>query len=197
MFIFPIPALLALASIVDPVGGELLTKLFKEHNDRLLSIANDILENHADSEDAVSITFTKVWKHIDEFENKKEDEIKKLLTTYVINSAKDVRKHRNTKKNRTVSLMQEDCDGNYKEIDIPDSINLDDLLLRDESIEAVVRCMNNLSDEDRQILILKYEFGYSSKKIAEVMNMNANTVDSRIFRAKKKLYPMLKEYYNG
>lgn len=113
MFIFPISTLLTLASIVDPIGGALLTKLFKEHNNRLLSIANDILENHADSEDAVSITFTKVWKHIDEFENKKEDEIKKLLTTYVINSAKDVRKHRNTKKNRTVSLVNDDGEGNY------------------------------------------------------------------------------------
>ncbi len=197
MLIFPISELLSMALAVDPVGGALLTKLFDDHNDRLLSIANDVLENHADAEDAVSITFFKVWKHIDEFENKKEDDIKKLLTTYVINSAKDVKKHRNTKKNRTVSLVKDDGEGNYEEIDIPDSINIEELMLRNESIQEIVRCMNKLPDEDRQILVLKYEFGYSSKKIAEVMNMNANTVDSRIFRAKKKLYEMLKEYYNG
>ena len=70
-------------------------------------------------------------------------------------------------------------------------------MLRNESIQEVARCMNKLSDEDRHILLLKYEFGYSSKKIAEVMNMNSNTIDSRIFRAKKKIYEMLKEYYNG
>lgn len=198
MFIFPIPVLLTLASIVDPIGGALLTKLYEEHNDRLLSVANGILENYADAEDAVSITFTKVWKHIEEFENKNEDEIRKLLTTYAVNSAKDVRKSKNAKKNRTVSLTKVDNDGNYKEYDVPDySINLDDLLLRDECIREVGGCMDRLSDEDREILLLRYEFDYSTKKIAEVMNMNANTVDSRIFRAKKKLGEMLKEYYNG
>ena len=118
------------------------------------------------------------------------------MTTYAINSAKDVKKHRNTKKNRTVSLVKDDGEGNYEEIDIPDSVNIEELLLRKESIQEVTRCVDKLSDEDRHILLLKYEFSYSSKKIAEVMNMNANTVDSRIFRAKKKLYEMLKEHYN-
>ena len=52
MFIFPISTLLAVASIVDPIGGALLTKLYEEHNERLLSIADGILNNYADAEDA-------------------------------------------------------------------------------------------------------------------------------------------------
>ncbi len=197
MFIFPISTLLAVASIVDPIGGALLTKLYEEHNERLLSIADGILNNYADAEDAVSITFSKVWIHIESFENKNEDEIKKLLTTYVVNTAKDVRKSKNAKKNRTISLTKIDDEGNFKEFDILDSLDLDEILLRAERIKEVGECIDKLPEEDRQIILLRYKFDYSTKKIAEVMNMNANTVDSRMFRAKKKLYEMLKEYYNG
>ena len=98
MFIIPISTLLAVASAVDPVGGALLTKLFEEHNERMLYIAGGILNNHEDAEDAVALTFEKVWKHIDSFENKKDDELKKLLTTYVVNTAKDVRKNKKCQK---------------------------------------------------------------------------------------------------
>ena len=96
-----------------------------------------------------------------------------------------------------MSLTQSDDGGNFKEYDIPDDFDMDELMLRKENIVEVAKSMDKLNEDDRQMLLLRYSYNYSTKMIAEAMSMNPNTVDSRLFRAKKKLYIMLKEYYNG
>lgn len=79
MFIIPVNYLIAFATIVDPEGGELLSKLFEEHHKHLYCVAYGVLKNHADSEDAVSIAFMNAWTNIDTFIGINDEQAIKLI----------------------------------------------------------------------------------------------------------------------
>ena len=77
-------------------------------------------------------------------------------------------------------------------MDIPDeSQSPEQLLERSLTQEAVQRGLQSLSEEQRQILLLREIQGLSYEEIAETLDLEAGTVKSRIFRARKKLCAFL------
>ena len=50
-----------------------------------------------------------------------------------------------------------------------------------------------LNYDEKLILILYYAEGYNSKEIAQILDINKNTVRSKIMRAKNKIKDTLKE----
>ena len=74
-----------------------------------------------------------------------------------------------------------------------DKAVLDELnkLIADE--EALIRAIDQLSEENRQIVICKYLFEMSSAEIGDIMNLQEKTVNVRLFRARKQLQELLKQ----
>lgn len=59
---------------------------------------------------------------------------------------------------------------------------------RDESeIISLKNALSRLSDEEREIIILYYCAGYSSKEIGKIMKLSDSTVRSKVMRANEKL----------
>ena len=50
--------------------------------------------------------------------------------------------------------------------------------------------LNKLEDEDRTIILLFYNDGYKVKEISKMLNMNVNTVKTKLSRARKKIEKM-------
>jgi RNA polymerase sigma-70 factor (ECF subfamily) len=53
--------------------------------------------------------------------------------------------------------------------------------------ERVERFLEVLDERDRVMLILKEVEGFSIEEIAEIMELNGNTVKVRLFRARRKI----------
>lgn len=88
----------------------------------------------------------------------------------------------------TVSLNVQSPDGEEGELEIPDERALpEEELLRTAARDAVRRGLQILPDDQRQILLLREINGLSYDEIAYVLQLEAGTVKSRIFRARKKL----------
>jgi len=51
-------------------------------------------------------------------------------------------------------------------------------------VEELMSC---LDERDRTMLVLKEVQGFSVEEIAEIMEINANTVKVRLFRARQKI----------
>ena len=51
----------------------------------------------------------------------------------------------------------------------------------------LVRAMQMLSDEERQIVVLSVLQGYTAREIAVIVNSPQGTVSSKLFRAFKKM----------
>lgn len=47
---------------------------------------------------------------------------------------------------------------------------------------------------ERYILILYYEMGYSSKDISKILNINENTLKTKISRSKMKIKKIIEKY---
>ena len=192
--IFINSVLFSIYSAVDPVGAALLQKLFDCHYAKLLGIANQILRNHADAEEAVSDAYFKVWRHLDEFEALSEVDTIMKLTVITKNSARDRQRKNNAKKNQKDSLVYEE-DDTLKEFDIPDmDSNPEFLTITQERVEKVTEYIDALPEPDHTIFILKFKFRQQSSEIAKQLGMTRSQVDNRVSRARVQLREDLKEW---
>jgi len=62
-----------------------------------------------------------------------------------------------------------------------------DISERLEARQRVERLLDGLDERDRLMLILKEVEGFSIEEIADVLNLNANTVKVRLFRARRRV----------
>lgn len=88
--------------------------------------------------------------------------------------------YRKSKKNKTLSEFNES-------ISVSDE-NIEDKLILKEDIKTSLLKLNT---EERKTMILIYYLGFSYKEAAEIMNCPIKTIDSRIYRASKKLINIL------
>ncbi|MBQ8512848.1 MAG: sigma-70 family RNA polymerase sigma factor, partial [Clostridia bacterium] len=115
------------------------------------------------------------------------------LFRIAVNCAKDAQ--RTSGRHRTVSLTQEDEDGEGAEWDLPETNEEflpEESLDKRERITGIRRAIGELPDEQRQVLILRdlHELPYS--QIAELLSLELGTVKSRLNRARQNLKNILK-----
>ena len=53
--------------------------------------------------------------------------------------------------------------------------------------DLVTKLLDKVSEEDRQLLMLKEVEGHSVEELAEITGMNENTIKVKLFRARQKL----------
>ena len=58
---------------------------------------------------------------------------------------------------------------------------------RAEAKELVERMLERLPEQDRQLLLLKEVEGFSVEELAEILDLNVNTVKVRLFRARGRI----------
>jgi RNA polymerase sigma-70 factor (ECF subfamily) len=61
-------------------------------------------------------------------------------------------------------------------------------------VEKLLDC---LEERDRMMLILKEVQGFSVEEIAEILEINGNTVKVRLFRARQKIMERMKRRRRG
>lgn len=67
-------------------------------------------------------------------------------------------------------------------------------LMAAESQETVQKALGQLSELDRQILMLKYSEGWSYRDLSEHLGVQEDTIEYRLMRARKNLRRLLREY---
>ena len=68
-----------------------------------------------------------------------------------------------------------------------------DISDRLEARQRLERLLDGLDERDRLMLILKEVEGFSIEEIAEVLDLNANTVKVRLFRARRRVVNRARE----
>lgn len=145
-----------------------------ENLERLLySIGWSMLSNNEDCADAVQETLMKAWKNRDTIQNKKV--FKTWLIRIMINTCKDILRRR--QKNQWVPIDEQDL--SILEPGIGDG--------------EVSKALNNLSEEQRVVMVLRYKEGYKIREIAEMLSLPMSTVTARIQRSKVYLKRALAE----
>ena len=171
-------------------GGELdaFEELVHAHEKTVYNLALRMTGNPQDAEDMAQEAFLKAYRSLPEFRG--ESKFSVWLYRIVSNVCLD---HlRKQSRRPSSSLTMEDDDGEEQQFDVPDeSASPEKLLEQKLTREAVQRGLNQLPDEQRQILLLRELRGLSYEEIGEALGLEAGTVKSRIFRARKRLCAFL------
>lgn len=74
---------------------------------------------------------------------------------------------------------------------LQENITASDSLEQQEERKILLDAVLALGDPDAKIVILKYYFGYPTKKIAEIFGLKENTVDQKVRRSLAKVKTIL------
>jgi RNA polymerase sigma-70 factor (ECF subfamily) len=156
--------------------------LYELYADYALRTAYAITKNKYDASDIVQETFIKVYKNIDSFAADKP--FKPWFYRILINECNRYLNWKN--KNGVTSDNLEEHINNAQN-------PLDDHNKYDDLYQAI----SGLDDIYRIPIILKYLNDLPEKDVAETLNVNVNTLKSRLFKARQKLKDLLRREVNA
>lgn len=179
-----------LRTVESVLGGDVnaFETLVLSYEKNVYNLALRMVKNPEDASDMAQEAFIRAYNSLASFRG--ESKFSVWLYGIVSNVCLDFLRSRS--RHPTVSLSVENDEGEETELDIPDESQSPEALLeRRLTRDSVRRGLDALSEEYRQILLLREIQGLSYDEIAETLSMELGTVKSRIFRARKKLCDFL------
>ena len=166
--------------------------IVRAHEATVFHLALRQLGNREDAEDAAQEAFLKAYTALASFRG--DSRLSVWLYRITNNVCIDFLRRRR----ETVSLSQENEDGEPLELELPDE-RFDPAALaeRKDLREQVGKALQALPPDAREILLLRELGGQSYEEIAETLSLDLGTVKSRIFRARKKLCALLEGNFSG
>jgi RNA polymerase sigma-70 factor (ECF subfamily) len=158
----------------DPRAFELLVDRYAK---TLFALAYSLLGNAADAEDALQETLIGAYRHVGKFEGRSS--VKTWLTKILVRQV--ARVHRSRKNRRPVSIGE-------MEIERPDRAGIADGKM------DVKQMLSVLSEEHREVMVLREIEGLSYEEMAEVLDVPRGTVESRLHRARQFLKERFANY---
>lgn len=165
----------AYISTVDtPTEKELIAQLYNAYKQFMYNISMSLLGNKEDAEDAVQDSFVRIIKNLDKIQNPYSRKTKSYITVITKNICLDhLKKQQNMQKVCPDGKIYEDDSAQQAEIDI--------------SYEKIIKNMKQLSPRLKSIAFLYYVQQLPTGDIAEMLNIEPNTVHVYLSRIRKTL----------
>ncbi|MGH9776100.1 MAG: RNA polymerase sigma factor [Candidatus Acidiferrales bacterium] len=169
---------------------EAFEELVRRHQQRVFAVVGGILRRREDVEDVAQQVFLKAYVSIRRFDMRSA--FSTWLYKVAVNECWDyLRKKKVRPLLYEADLSEEQVQkmGSYVASgNVPASPSE-----RAQYREYAERLLDQLSDEDRQILVLKEVEGFPVEEIATIFDLNVNTVKVRLFRARARLVKFSRE----
>ena len=170
--------------------GELILK----YENFVYNTVYHAIGNRDDAFDVSQEVFIKAFRALKNFRG--DCKFSTWLYRIAINASKDYIREKS--KRRTVSLSDwtDEENGNKPPDIIEDSIDAkpEESYERNETRDSVRKAIANLSEDHRNVIVLRDIEGYSYEEIADMLNLEIGTVKSRISRARNAIKENLKEW---
>jgi len=177
------------ALIEDFLSGneQAFNRLVLRHQKRAFNIAFRFLGNYDDASDVVQDAFVRAYKHLRKFRG--ESRFSTWFCSIILNLARN--KYRKRKRFYSLDEPIRTGEGELK-VEIPDcSEGPDEALERKETQHRIHACLNRLSPELREIIILRDIQGMNYNHISHILNCAEGTVKSRLHRGRLELRKLL------
>ena len=143
-----------------------------------------MLGSGPEAEDVGQETFIRFYRALGTF--REDSSLKTYLTRIAINLSLNALKRRRRLRDRFVRRDEE----NFAEPSISGDREID----RNEQSRMIHRAIDRLDPKHRAVVVLRMLNGYSTKETAELLEVPAGTVLSRLSRGMKRLEELLKPY---
>lgn len=156
-----------------------LKELYDLYIDQALRVATAITRNREHAKDAVQEAWIRVFRHFGSY--KADQPFEPWLFRILTNECKRIMK-RETK----IFWFRK----KLEMVEVSYTVTETDL---DSDLAHLQEAIQSLKDLYRIPIILKYLQGFSEKEIAEVLDLNINTVKSRLLKGRQKLRDALEK----
>jgi len=148
----------------------------------ILNYIYRLVGNNYEAEDLAQEAFIKAFQKFESLEDR--DKARSWLYSIARNVTIDYFRRN---KHRSIPLDEMILD-NYARAT---AVDYRDDVLKKEVSKEIASALEKLSEQDRMIVKLLYFEGFSYKEIGEVLNINQNTLKSRLHRARKVLLTVM------
>ena len=162
----------AIDTIEQPSAFE---QVYKTYRGLMFHIANNILHNPQDAEDAVHNALVAIGENIQKIDAPVCPKTKGYVVTIVESKAIDI--YRKKQRQKMIAFSEEIAG---TETAMPET-------------QGIARCFARLPDRYRHILLLKYRYGYTNRELAKLLEISEANAIKLTQRAKDKLDQFCRE----
>lgn len=159
---------------------------------RIVNYASAMVHDAGAAEDVAQETFVRAWRGLGRFRGES------TFKTWLYRIATNVARTHLDRRGRRARIADRSLDDEAEPLqagDVPSPApDAETSLVRREAID---RALSELPDELRQALVLRDVEGLDYKEIAGVTGAPIGTVESRIFRARRRLRTLLRPLVTG
>lgn len=168
--------LIYLQMIETPDDQSKFERIYDKYLGLMYHIALKILENHEDAEDAVHQAFVSIAENIKTIHPAECPETKSYIVITVESKSIDIIRYRK----RVTNVIE--FDETMWGIEIPN-----------EDMFDMAARIGRLPARYREVLLLRFDNGYSTKEIAKILNLSPSNAEKLIWRAKTALQKLIDE----
>ena len=169
--------------------------MIREYGGRLLSVARRFVRSEEDARDVLQSAYLSAFRAMDCFEGGAQ--LSTWLHRIVVNTALMRLRSKRRKPEESIEdlLPAFQSDGHHVEQFSDWSTPADELIQREEVRHAVRRCIEQLPEQYRSVLLLRDIEERSTQEAAELLAMTPAAVKVRLHRARQALSTLLRREY--
>ncbi len=162
--------------ITDKDKEEILSELMTAHSQKVYLLAYSFVKDRGMAEDISQEVFIKCYRHIDKYRG--EASVTSWIYRITVNTSKDF-----LRKNKLVNLIYP---RQFFENKL-DSESSEEIFMKQNRKDQLLQIIFRLPIKYREILVLYYFHEQKIDEIAVSLNINSNTVRTRLARGRDKL----------
>jgi RNA polymerase sigma-70 factor (ECF subfamily) len=173
---------------------EAFEELVRRHQHRVFAVAGGILRRREDVEDIAQQVFVKAYFSLKRFDQRAA--FSTWLYKITVNECWDLLRK---KKVRPLLYESDLSEEQAQQFGAAERLESGDQDISDklEAQQRVERLLEGLDERDRMMLVLKEVEGFAIEEIAEILDLNANTVKVRLFRARRRIVNQVHKSKDG
>jgi len=173
---------------------EAFEELVRRHQHRVFGVAGGILHRREDVEDIAQQVFVKAYFSLKRFDQRAA--FSTWLYKITVNECWDLLRKKKVRPLLYESDLSEEQAQLFSASERLDS-GAQDVSDKLEAQQQVENLLQGLDERDRMMLILKEVEGFGIEEIAEILDLNANTVKVRLFRARRRIVNQVRRRRDG
>ena len=154
------------------------TLIYNQHKTKIYNYARKMVGDKMLCEDIIQNVFVKFFENMNRIRNSGRVEVWLFTTT-----RNEIYSFYRTKRTHVDQFGVLDSD----ELEIDSSVKLDEEFEYQELNELVIKELDKISIEQRDVFLLKEYGGLSYKEISEMMKIDEELVKSRLYKTRQKL----------
>jgi RNA polymerase sigma-70 factor (ECF subfamily) len=173
--------------VAAATGGDrgAFDELVRRYQGQVVNLARAMTASDLDLDDMAQETFVRVWRGLKAFRG--DSSFRTWLYGIAMNVIRTHRVRRSTLRSRFWSASSADEGDPLERLPSHESGVEQAVIMRD----GIDRALRSLPEELREALVLRDIQGLEYREIADALGIPIGTVESRIFRARQRLRPLL------